>query len=332
MKNSDNRIFITGGSGFISSHVHEIIDHDRIVNFDLKAPHEKIDSTYIKGDVRKIEDLNAALASNPCSLIMALAAEHKDFGISEDSYFKTNEFGTENICKAAEIAGINKIIFYSSVAVYGNNTNPSTEGTKPNPNLPYGASKLAGEKVLEKWVNQDPERSVLIIRPTVVYGERNVANMFRLIQQIDKGRYFHIGKGDNIKSIAYVKNLVEATFYLAENMKKGIDIYNYADMPQMTSRMIGDVISKRLNKSPITIPYQLALLMGLPFDLLIKVTGKDYPISTNRIKKFCTQTCHYAQKVIDSGFEPKYSNIDGLKNMVKWQKETYKSEETYFDI
>jgi nucleoside-diphosphate-sugar epimerase len=332
MKNKEDKILITGGSGFISSHIHEMIDHDRIVNFDIRSPRENIASTYVKGDVRKLENLNSALESHPCSLILALAAEHKDFGITEEDYFNTNEFGTENICKAAEKAGINKIIFYSSVAVYGNNKTPSTEEMAPNPNLPYGASKLAGEKVLEKWAAENADRCVLIIRPAVVYGERNVANMFRLIQQIDKGRYFHIGKGDNIKSIAYVKNLVEATFFLADKIKSGVEVYNYADMPQMTSRMIGDVISKRLKKSPITIPYKLALMMGYPFDMLIKLTRKDYPISTNRIKKFCTQTFHHAQKVIDSGFTPKYSNIEGLKNMVKWQKETFKSGENYFDV
>ncbi|MDF1694612.1 MAG: NAD-dependent epimerase/dehydratase family protein [Saprospiraceae bacterium] len=332
MENQNRKIFITGGSGFISSHIHEVIDQNEIVNFDLKPPRENITSTFVQGDVRNLEDLNTALALHPCSMILALAAEHKDFGLSEEEYFKTNEFGTENICKAAEKAGITKIVFYSSVAVYGNNTLPSTEEMPPNPNLPYGASKWAGEKVLQKWVSENPERSVLIMRPTVVYGERNIANMFRLIQQINSGRYFHIGKGKNIKSIAYVKNLVEATFYLAERMKSGMEVFNYADKPQMTSREIGEVISNRLKKSPFTIPYRLALLMGIPFDILIKVTGKDYPISTNRIKKFCVQTYHKADKVTDSGFIPKYSNIEGLNNMIKWQKEQYRKEESYFNI
>lgn len=140
--------------------------------------------------------------------------------------------------------------------------------------------------MLKQWASEDAERAVLIIRPTVVYGERNVANMFRLINQIKDGRYFHIGKGDNIKSIAYVRNLVEATLFLVERMQNGVAIYNYADEPQLSSRKIASTITKALNKrEPRTLPYWIVYSMGIPFDILIKLTGKDLPISTNRVKK-----------------------------------------------
>ncbi len=328
-----SKYFITGGSGFISSHFHDVIPQEDIINFDLRPPMKEIKSKYVKGDVRSFEELDEALKSNPCNIIIALAAEHKDFGISDEAYFLTNEKGTENICNAATENNIDSIIFYSSVAVYGNNTKPSTEAMLTNPNLPYGASKLAGEKKLHNWADQDPKRKVLILRPVVIYGERNVANMFRLIQQINKGRYFNIGKGENIKSIAYVKNIVEATLFLANRMPFGVSIYNYADDPQLTSRQIGMEISNELNKGKsITIPYKLAILLGLPFDLLIKLTGKDLPISTNRIHKFCTETYHKAERLSASGFIPKYSNVDGLRRMVDWQKNEYDKNEEYFNV
>lgn len=328
-----DKLFVTGGSGFISSHFHEIYPNECIVNFDIKNPQSNIKSKYVEGNVRDLDQLIQALKENPSDMILALAAEHKDFGISREEYFLTNEFGTENICKAATEVGINRIVFYSSVAVYGNNTVPSTEELEPNPNLPYGESKLAGEKVLHQWVKEDPTRSVLIMRPVVVYGERNVANMFRLIQQVNKGRYFNIGKGENIKSIAYVKNLVEATLFLAKKMKSGVSTYNYADNPQLNSRKIGTIISESLEKNaPITIPYPLAMVMGFPFDIMIKLTGKDFPISTNRIKKFCTETYHKAEKCDAAGFIAKYTNVDGLKRMVDWQKNEYDSNKEYFDV
>ena len=327
-----NKILITGGSGFIASHFHEVIEHNKIINLDLKEPIFKCSSKFIQGDVRKQEDVEHALDDN-VDIILALAAEHKDFGLTEEDYFKTNEYGTQVICDAASKKDIKCIIFYSSVAVYGANKTPSDEKMTPAPNLPYGASKLAGEKVLKKWMDEDETRSVIIIRPTVVYGERNVANMFRLIQQIKGGKYFHIGKGSNVKSIAYVKNLVEATMHLIANREAGMSIYNYADEPQMTSRQIADVITSSLKrKSPITIPYGLAYLMGLPFDFIIKITGKDIPISTNRIKKFCTQTYHKAEKIREQGFKPSYSNTEGLQRMVDWQKNRYKKFEKYYDV
>jgi nucleoside-diphosphate-sugar epimerase len=326
-------IFFTGASGFIGSHFHEAIPHDQIVNFDMKKPIFSADSKYVNGNIRNIEELDLALGSLKTEMIISLAAEHKDFGISENEYFLTNEFGTENICKMASKYNINKIIFYSSVAVYGGNKEASDENMIPQPNLPYGKSKLAGEAVLKKWASENPFRSVIIIRPAVVYGERNVANMFRLIMQIKLGRFFNIGRGANVKSIAYCKNLVDATLFLKENMKPGIEIYNYADEPQLTSREIANAIAKFLGKkSPITLPYWLVYFMGIPFDFLIWITKKDLPISTNRIKKLCTETKHHAKKIVRAGFNAKYTNLDGLENMVNWMKNDFKSNQKYFDV
>ncbi|MDZ7898033.1 MAG: hypothetical protein U5N85_08400 [Arcicella sp.] len=70
-----------------------------------------------------------------------------------------------------------------------------------------------------------------------------------------------------MKSISYVDNLVEATVYLMENMKPGIEAYNYADESHINAIEISNVIAKALGKkNPITIPYWLAYTMALPFD------------------------------------------------------------------
>ncbi len=323
----------TGASGFIGSHFHEALDNKLMVNMDLKKPLFAHESHFHQGDIRNITEIRAIAAQHTCDTIVHLAAEHKDFGIPYEDYFRTNEQGTRNLCEVATELGIKKFVFYSSVAVYGVVADVADENTPPNPNLPYGASKFAGEKVLYEWAAADPTRSVLIIRPAVVYGERNVANMFRLIQQVQAGRYFHIGEGQNIKSIAYVRNLVAATLFLADKMKPGVQIYNYADEPQLKSREIGSIIAHALGKKePITLPYWMVYTMGLPFDIAIKLTGKDLPISTNRVKKFCTQTYFKAQRVVEAGFSPKYSNKEGLQNMVKWMNSDNFKNEQFFDV
>ena len=327
------KILISGASGFIGSHFHEQLPQLQIINFDLIEPKFDYESTFFKGDIRNKDEVELCLSKYKCDTILHLAAEHKDFGVSYEDFFKTNEFGTKTLCDAATKFGIKKFIFYSSVAVYGNNKTPSSEKINPNPLSPYGKSKSAGEKVLEQWATEDLERCVIIIRPAVVYGERNVANMFRLIEQIKEGHYFHIGKGENVKSIAYVKNLVEATIWLMDRMKPGVQVYNYADSKQLSSRHIASVISKALGrKEPITLPYWLVYTMGIPFDIAIKLTGKDLPISTNRLKKFCTETYHKADKIREAGFVPKYFNEEGLQNMVLWMNSKNFKNEAIFDV
>ena len=314
-------ILLTGGSGFIGSHFHNVLPNKEIINLDLVEPNFVCQSTYRAGDIRREEDVRTAIQNNGISSIISLAAKHHDFGVGHDEYFDTNEDGTRNICKVASEFDINEIIFYSSVAVYGIREEISTEALDPKPDSPYGESKLAGEKVLTEWAAAKPERKALIIRPTLVFGKNNMANMRNLIKQIDSGLYFHLGKADNVKSIAYVENLVQATLFLKERMKPGVTIYNYADEPQLTTRQISDVIAEALNKKiRLSVPKTLGVMMGLPFDIIIKLTGKNLPISSARIKKLGTATHHSAGKVFSEGFQPRYSTTEGLKKMVDWYK------------
>lgn len=314
-------LLITGGSGFIGSHFHNVLSEKDVINLDLEEPTFQYRSTFINGDIRKEEDVRKAVQNNGVTSIISLAAKHHDFGIGHDEYFDTNEDGTRIICKVASEFNINEIIFYSSVAVYGIRDEISSENLEPKPDAPYGASKLAGENVLIKWAQEKPDRKVLIIRPTLVFGKNNMANMRNLIKQIDSGLYFHLGKADNVKSIAYVENLVQATLFLKERLKPGVSIYNYSDEPQLTTREISNVIAESLNKKiRLSVPKTLGVMMGLPFDILIKLTGKNLPISSARIKKLGTATHHSAKKVFSEGFQPRYSTIEGLKKMVDWYK------------
>ena len=96
--------------------------------------------------------------------------------------------------------------------------------------------KLEAEKLVENWVAEDQDRRALIIRPTVIFGPRNKGNVYRLIRLINSGFYVPVGKGDNIKSIAYVENLVDATLFLMEKKFNGFEIYNYSDEPHISFR------------------------------------------------------------------------------------------------
>jgi nucleoside-diphosphate-sugar epimerase len=314
-------ILLTGGSGFIGSHFHKFLPNKGLVNLDLNEPSFKSHSTFVKGDIRIESDVKKAVLSNDIKTIISLAAKHHDFGIGHDEYFDTNEDGTRVICKVATENNVKEIIFYSSVAVYGIRNEVSNEDMEPTPDSPYGASKLAGEKVLKEWAMEDGDRKVVIIRPAVVFGPGNYANMFNLIRQIDSGFYFHLGKADKIKSIAYVENVVQATAFLMSKMDRSVAIYNYADEPQLTTREISDTIAHHLRKKIyLTLPKKLGLLFGVPFDILIKITRKNFPISTARINKLDTSTHHSAAKIFSEGFEPDFSTYQGLMKMVEWYK------------
>ncbi len=311
---------ITGGSGFIGSYFNDTLDGE-IINYDIREPIHPNSNMYEKGDIRDAERLNEVVLKYKPTLIINLAASHHDFGITREGYFDVNKNGMQVICDVASKNNINGIIFYSSVAVYGESKTTSTEESDTKPSNDYGDSKLAAEEVLKKWIEEKNHHKGLIIRPVLVHGARNTANMYNLIRQIDSGLYANIGSGKKIKSICYVENIVEATLWTWDKFANGIKIYNYADKPQLTSNDAVEIIRKELGKrKPIRIPMWLGLIGATPFDLYSKITGKNFPISSARIKKLDTGTEHSSNKIIAEGFKAKKTNEEGLIKMVKWYK------------
>ena len=114
------KIFITGNLGFIGAHLSELlIDNGHtIVGFDKRQSSEKEKYKCIQGNILDSELLNLSI-SNDIDLIIHLAAEHKDNVRPESLYYDVNVRGTKNIIDACEINNINRIIFTSTIALYG---------------------------------------------------------------------------------------------------------------------------------------------------------------------------------------------------------------------
>jgi len=313
-------ILITGISGFIGKNIGEklLTLNKRLRGLDIILPHEFGSAIeYIKGNILCNEVVIKSMEDIDC--VIHLAAEHKDFGVKKEDYFKVNVEGTKILLEASAKFGVNKFIFFSSVAVYGNNS-PSNEDTLPDPINFYGISKLEAEKEVIKWANEDKKRTAIIIRPTVVYGPGSKANIFRLIRQICDGKFIMVGNGNNIKSIAYVRNLVDATLFLMDKCNSGVHVFNYSDEPQLTTKQLVNLIAKIASRRlpSFYIPLKIAMSFGYGFDILGKITGKDFPITAARMKKFATSTCHQAYKIRKLGFVQKYSIEDGLREHIEW--------------
>lgn len=323
------KILVAGGAGFIGTLFNETLleaGHDVVV-LDLAQPRYRVDRVdYRRGDIRDADAVRDAV--DGCEAVINLAAAHHDWGIEKATYYDVNEYGSKVLCDAMSERGITHACFYSSVAIYGDAPEPRYEDTAPKPNNWYGASKLTGERVYREWADAKSGRTALVIRPTVVIGPRNYANMYSLIRQIDSGKFVLFGDGKNVKSLAYVENLVAATHYLwgtgtgesARARVEGFEPFNYVDKPDLTSDEIVRTIYEAFGrKAPsLHFPLWFASAAGLPFDIAIKLTGKNLPISTARMKKLATQTKFEAEKIRAAGFVPPVGLRDGLIRMVRW--------------
>ena len=303
-------ICIVGGSGFVGSRLISNLDNFNIQNID-KNPSPFFNDISLKCDIRNLKELIIPKSSD---FVVLLAAEHRDDVSPISLYYDVNVQGTKNVLESMDKAGVKNLIFTSSVAIYGLNKLNPDENYLGDPFNHYGKSKLEAEKVIKDWYDNDPVgKSVTIVRPTVIFGERNRGNVYNLLKQINSGKFLMIGNGHNKKSMAYVGNVVAFIKNRLEKKEAGFHVFNYVDKPDFTTNDLVSFIDKKmkLSISKIKIPFWLGLFGGYCLDILSKILGKKLSVSSVRVKKFCATTQFDATKA-HSSFEAPFTIKQGL--------------------
>ncbi len=315
------KIAMIGASGFVGTRLIDLLKDDKqyeIKNIDLQPSHFFNDITVI-GDVREQEKIDSELKGYDA--VVLLAAQHRDDVSPTSLYYDTNVGGMEVTLRAMEKNGIKRIVFFSSVAVYGLNKENPDENHPADPFNHYGKSKWQAEQVLQKWYETHADWNIDIIRPTVIFGERNRGNVYNLLKQISSGKFLMVGNGKNRKSMAYVGNIVAFVKYMIDNVTDGYNVFNYIDKPDTDMNNLVAHVSKVLNKHiPAThFPYWLGMLGGYCFDALAFVTRKKLTVSSVRVKKFCATTEFDATKVHSCGFKAPFTLEEGLARTLEFE-------------
>ncbi|MBO7466299.1 MAG: NAD-dependent epimerase/dehydratase family protein [Bacteroidaceae bacterium] len=313
------KVAILGGSGFVGTRLIDILkDEYEIVNIDLVNSPFFPDLTQI-GDVRVPSQMNEMLKGT--DIVVLLAAQHRDDVTPTSLYYDTNVGGMKTVLDAMETNGIKRLVFFSSLAVYGLDKDKPSEESPADPFNHYGKSKWEAEQVLQQWLSSHSDVAVTIMRPTVIFGERNRGNVYNLLNQIAKGRFMMVGDGKNHKSMAYVGNVVTFVKYIMEKDKEGCQIYNYSDGPDFDMNSLVSLTEEVLGKKIPTIhlPYGLGMLGGYCFDALAWITRKKLNISSVRIKKFCANTETNSTKAHSTGFIPPFTLQEGLSRTLLFE-------------
>ena len=295
---------VIGGSGFIGTRlmarlkINDLLD-GKIID---KVRSKKFPDLVALSDVRSVEQLRESITVG--SALVNLAAEHRDDVRPLTLYDDVNVSGAKNICTVAREKSVKTIIFTSTVAVYGFAPIGTDEDGKIAPFNDYGRTKYEAEQVFKAWQAEAPEeRTLVIIRPTVVFGEQNRGNVYNLLRQIASGKFVMVGHGENRKSMAYVEN-VSAFIEYSMSFKPGLHIYNYIDKPDFTMNSLVANVNRILGRSEkigFRLPFVVGFLIGKGFDLIAAMTGKRFAISSIRVKKFCANSV-YDTAIDKTGF------------------------------
>lgn len=326
------KILLTGSSGYIGSRLvpvlkragHFVIGLDR-----APCPPDIPLDGFLQCDLREPDSYVSALSI--VDHIHHLAAAKGDWGIAREEYFRDNYEATRALLAAARSAGIRRWIFYSTVSVLGPSQEPLAEDAPRRPVNPYGESKAECELLFHRYVMEDPLAHVVTIRPSVVYGPGNPwnTNIFRLIDAVYRRRFLMVGRGREVKTTSYIENLVDVHMFLfgrqLEKMCVGHELYHYVDEPGETTASLVAHICRLLGKRQpsLHLPLALAAPVAVVADMMASITGIDLPITSARIRKFCTATNFSSAKIRAAGFQQRVDNEEALRRTVAWYLEKY---------
>ena len=298
------RVLVTGGAGFIGSHLTEelvsmgyqvtVLDNLKFGNIEnIKAVTPNIQ--FVKGDIRNASVVYQLVEKT--DIIFHLAANASvPYSVEHPTYdFETNAVGTFNILEAArQSKKIEKIIYASSAGVYGEAKYvPMDENHPLQPISPYGASKLAGEKLGFAYKNTYGLPFVAV-RIFNVYGPRQpryvIYDFIKKLKSNPKQLQV-LGSGEQVRSFCYIEDAVKGLILI---MEKGVDVYNLSGENPISIRELAYLIAKQI--SP-----QAELVFGeKPWKGDINILIGDL------------------SKLKDIGFKPKVDLQTGLSLTIEW--------------
>ncbi len=329
-------VLVTGGTGFIGSHlVEELLAAGRQVRvLALKNPFEPIEVENLKiikgkgaevvyGDLRDRDNLCPAIEG--VRTVFHLGAVSRPMAIRPHVYWDINSRGTKNILEASQAAGVEKFVHVSTVSVLGGSLDghPLKEDDYQQGLGSYAISKLTAEHLALEFY-QRHNLPVVIVRPCLIYGPRCLPRLV-IFKYVKKGLFPIFNGGRALMEFCYVKNLVEAILLAERNKEVLGEVFNITDGRSYPIGKILQTITEELGVRPpfLKPPVWAGKLAGLGMEAMSKVIGIHPPFSRTAAdwmsKTQSVYDCTKAKELL--GYNPTISLNEGVRETIAWYKE-----------
>lgn len=320
-------ILVTGGTGFIGSHVVEILlkQNYHVRCLVRKSSNlqwlESLPVELVYGNFDDMDSLRAAVAGTDVIIHLAGVVAAKD----REGFFRGNVTATNNLLAAVlkYSTGIKRFLHVSSLTAVGpgKNGKPVDETSIPQPITTYGESKLAAEKTVLSYADKFP---VTIVRPPAVYGPRDTATL-SFFQSVQKGLIPLVGFSPKKVSLIYVDDLADGIVNAALSKDTEGKIYFLGSENIYNWQQIGTVAARVVGRKTLTVRIPEFLVMAIAgiSGFISKFKKKPSVLNYEKGKDMVADnwTCSVESAKRDFGYRQKVSLEEGIKNTLDWYRE-----------
>jgi nucleoside-diphosphate-sugar epimerase len=321
------KAFITGGTGFVGSHLADLLLEKGFEIVTLKRPTsntrwlEGKNVKFIEGDLFSKKAISEGVKDADYIFHIAGVVKSKN----EEGFEKSNFIATKNLLETVYETSVNikKFIHISTQALCGPSPGkePIDENYVPKPITAYGRTKLKAENEVLKYKDKFP---VTIIRPPAVFGERDT-EIFVYFKSYKMGINSIIGFDDKLLSLVYVKDLVKGIYLAAMSEKANGNIFFICNDKQYSWNEISETTGRLMNKKAlkIRIPHFIVYTAGAAAQFFSMFSKNAATLNLEKCRdltqKYWTCSNRKAKEVL--GFKADYTLEEAFRNTINWYKE-----------
>jgi nucleoside-diphosphate-sugar epimerase len=321
-------ILVTGATGFLAGHlIPELQERGHAVRA-LVLPSE--DASLLRergvavypGDVRHPDTLSEPMRGADGVVHMAaLMATWAPMRV----HHAVHVTGTENVCRAALAAGVQRLVHLSSAITYTPGGGRPIEEDFPQEPLhePHAVTKAEGDKLVQRMIARD-DLPAVIVRPEAMFGPNDRINFRRLADRLRAGKGIIIGSGRNAVPFVYVTDVVQGLLLALEHSRALGQAYNVTNDRRMTEEEFLRAIAEEVGgKVPrIHVPYRAMYGAATVAEWIATLTKREPLATRHGIQMFGSHNPLSIEKARrELGYEPRVDLRDGIRLAGSWYRE-----------
>jgi UDP-glucose 4-epimerase len=309
---------VTGATGTIGpTLVSHLINQGykvRTYNLDIPVPGLfPAEIQHIQGDVTNAEAVASVMADVDVVFhLAALLHIENPSPEMEGKYHKINVGGSQIVATEAVKAGVRRLVYFSTVKVYGIHQYPPVTEQQPcAPRTMYARTKFEGEQA----VHATSDLETVVLRLSAVYGPQLRGAWRRLVEAIRRGWFIPVGNLANRRSLVYIEDVAQAAMLAAQHPRAPSNIYNVVGHEVPTFRQIMESIytSAGRNMPRIHIPARVAIFVAVLLTVVMRILGGRSPITPDSVRQLTDDETYDGTALADLGYQPSVTLDVGWK-------------------